>query len=186
MKRIWIATLGIMLAAATAFGQTAEKWIHIRVIGHTERAESVRVNVPVSVAEQVLPAIDANRLHHGVVTIDNKKLQGVDVKALLDAVRNAPDNEFVSVKSKDEDVHVSKSGAYFLVKVRDNKGEKAENVDVKVPIAVVNALLSSGNDQLNVLAALQTLKTFGDTELVSVNDGEQSVRIWIDSRSDAE
>jgi hypothetical protein len=186
MKRAMVAMIGLILGAATAFGQAPERWIHIRVLGKGQKAETVRVNVPVSVAEQVLPAIDAHNLHKGKITLE-RKIEGVDLRALVAAVRNAPDNEFVHVQNPDEDVRVSKSGGYFLVKVRDNKQDKSpEQVDVRIPIAVVNALVSEGNEELNLLAALQTLKTFGDTELVTVTDNEQTVRIWIDSSSTAE
>ena len=180
MKRVLAGIFGILLGATAAFGQAPERWIHIRVVGSGQNAESVRVNVPVSVAEQVLPAIDAHNLHKGKVTLSGK-VEGIDLRALVAAVRNSPDNEFVSVQNPNETVRVSKSGEYFIVKVRDNKqSESPEQVDVKIPIAVVNALISEGSDELNVLAALQTLKTVGDMELVTVKDKDESVRIWID------
>lgn len=184
MKRVLAGLFGIILGATAAFAQAPERWIHVRVLG--QKAETVRVNVPVSVAEQVLPALDVHNLHKGKVTLKGK-VEGIDLRALIAAVRNAPDNEFVRVQNPTEDVRVSKSGDYFIVKVRDNKrSESPEQVDIKIPIAVVNALVSEGNDELNLLAALQVLKTYGDTELVTVTDKNQSVRIWIDSNSTAD
>ena len=113
MKRVLAGIFGILLGATAAFGQAPERWIHIRVVGSGQNAESVRVNVPVSVAEQVLPAIDAHNLHKGKVTLSGK-VEGIDLRALVAAVRNSPDNEFVSVQNPTEDVRVSKSGEYFI------------------------------------------------------------------------
>jgi len=48
---------------------------------------------------------------------------------------------------------------------------------------VVDALFSSGKDELDVVAALHALSSNGDTELVSVKDDENTVRIWIDSKN---
>ena len=59
-------------------------------------------------------------------------------------------------------------------------------VEVKVPMKVVEALFSAGKDELDVLAALRALSAHGDTELVSVKDGEQTVRVWLDSKNVAD
>jgi len=49
---------------------------------------------------------------------------------------------------------------------------------------VVEALLSAGKDELDVLAALRALSAHGgDTELVTVKSDEQTVRVWLDSKN---
>jgi len=48
---------------------------------------------------------------------------------------------------------------------------------------VVDALLSGGKDELDLVAGLRALSTQGDTELVSVKDEENTVRIWLDSKN---
>jgi hypothetical protein len=47
----------------------------------------------------------------------------------------------------------------------------------------VDALFSSGKDELDIVAALRALSSNGDTELVSVKDSENTVRVWIDSKN---
>jgi hypothetical protein len=187
MKKTILGLAGILLGATMVFGQAPERWFHIRVVSTGAKGETVRVNVPISVAEQVLPAIHAHDLNNGKVRMHGD-MKDVDVRALLEAVAKSPDNEFVTVESQDQNVRVAKSGEYLLVKVRDHKGknkESPEQVDVKIPIVVAKALLSDSgsNDELNVLAALQALKSFGDLDLVTVTDKDQTVRIWVDSRN---
>jgi hypothetical protein len=48
---------------------------------------------------------------------------------------------------------------------------------------VVDALFSGGKDELDLVAGLRALSAQGDTELVTVKDEENSVRIWLDSKN---
>src|SRR5271156_674669 len=100
-----------------------DRWLHVRVISTDSKGESVCVNVPIELAEKILPAIDKNQLHGGKVTIDKLDAEGVDFRALLDAVRSSKDGEFVTVNGKDgEDVRVAKQAGFLLVHVTDGSG----------------------------------------------------------------
>jgi hypothetical protein len=73
---------------------------------------------------------------------------------------------------------VSKSGDLLLIRVREDGDE--EKVEVKIPIAVVDALLSAPDGKLNLAAAIKALGEHGHGDLVTVRDRESHVRIWID------
>jgi hypothetical protein len=191
--------------APVSFGQSTsgasssakEQWIHVRVESTEDKGETVRVNVPVEMAEKVLPAINKDKLHNGKVHIDSAHLDDVDLRTLLDAVRTSKDGEYVTVQSRENDVRVAKSNGYLYVYVTEkpatkkaSKGEtgkpnsaKESKVEVKVPMKVVDALFSAGKDELDVVAALRALSANGDTELVNVKDSENTVHIWIDSKN---
>ena len=165
-----------------------DRWLHVRVISSDAKGETVRVNVPLELAEKVLPAINKDRLHDGKVKIDNAHMDDVDLRALVDAIRTTKDGEFVTVQSNDCDVRVAKQNNYLLVHVVDKnvreKGEvKKSEVEVKVPMKVIDALFSAGKDELDLVAALHVLSAQGDTELVSVKDRENTVRVWLDSKN---
>jgi hypothetical protein len=186
MRKVLVSALALVsfgaMAMATAGAEEPTRWIHLRVVSTEPDGEMVRVNVPVELAEQVLPAIHAHELREGKVAIHGD-IEGVDLKQLYEAIRNAPDNEFVSVQNKKgEDIHIAKDKGYLTIKVRQTKNSD-ENVDIKVPLPVVAALLSAGNDQLDILAGLKALKSYGDTELVTVKDKNQTVHIWLDSKN---
>jgi len=192
--------------APVSFGQSTsgtsssakEQWIHVRVQSTDDKGETVRVNVPVEMAEKVLPAINKDKLHNGKVHIDSAHLDDVDLRTLLDAVRTSKDGEYVTVQSRENDVRVAKSNGYLYVYVTEkpkkaSKGEtgkpnsaKESKVEVKVPMKVVDALFSAGKDELDVVAALRALSSNGDTELVNVKDSENTVHIWIDSKNVAD
>lgn len=189
MRRVLQAIAVVGLSAAMVAGLAmpvvaapAERYLHVRVDDPT-KGESVNVNVPLSMAEKILPTVNRGALHNGHVTINHADLNEVDVRAILDAIRTAPDDEFVTVKEKDQDVRVAKSNGNLIVHVRDTtKG--GEKVDVTVPMKVVDALLSTAKqNELDVAAALQALSAEGDALLVTVQDATQHVRVWVDARN---
>jgi len=174
--------------AQTTTSVSKDRWLHVRVISSDAKGETVRVNVPLELAEKVLPAIHQDRIHDGKVKIDNAHMNDVDLRALVDAIRNTKDGEFVTVQSNDCDVRVAKQSNYLIVHVLDKnvheKGEvKKSEVEVKVPMKVIDALFSAGKDELDLVAALHALSAQGDTELVSVKDHENTVRVWLDSKN---
>ena len=187
------------LAAVTLAQNTAksDQWIHVRVENRDEGGETVRVNVPIDMAVKVLPAIKHDKLHDGKVRIDGAHMNDVDLRAMLDAVRSAKDGEYVTVQSNENDVRVAKNAGYLYIHVTDRNHKKGEavkdaktaresKVEVKVPMKVVDALFSSGDDELDIVAALRALSNNGDTELVSVKDSENTVRVWIDSKNSSD
>lgn len=179
----------------------SDQWIHLRVENKDGGGETVRVNVPIDMAVKVLPAIKHNQLHDGKVRLDCAHMDDVDLRAMLDAIRGAKDGEYVTVQSNENDVRVAKNAGYLYIHVTDKKhlahskknaeGKEAaatnpgpeSKVEVKVPMKVVDALFSSGTDELDIVAALRALSSTGDTELVSVKDSGNTVRVWIDSKN---
>jgi len=195
---------GCVILPAPSVAQTASKsdqWIHVRVENKDDNGETVRVNVPIEMAEKVLPAINHDQLQNGKVRLDHCHMD-VDLRALLDAVRSSRDGEYVTVQSNENDVRVAKNAGYLYIHVTEKKpGENAgkhaaakqgsskafvgkeSRVEIKIPMKVVDALFSAGKDELDVVAALRALSSNGDTELVSVKDDENTVHIWIDSKN---
>jgi hypothetical protein len=160
-----------------------DRWLHVRVISSDAKGETVRVNVPLELAEKVLPAINKDRLHAGKVRIDDSRVNDVDLRALVGAIRSSKDGEFVTVQSNDCDVRVAKQSNHLIIHVLDKQNSKKSEVEVKVPMKVVDALFSAGKDELDLVAALHALSAQGDTELVSVKDHENTVRVWLDSKN---
>ncbi len=160
-----------------------DRWLHVRVSNPGKNEETVRVNVPLELAEKVLPTINKDRLHSGKVRFDDIDCHGVDLRALVDAVRTSKDGEFVTVQNKDSNVRVAKQNGYLFVHVFEKNRPKKSQVEVKVPMKVVDALFSAGKDELDLVAALHALSSQGDTELVSVKDEENTVRVWLDSKN---
>jgi len=188
-------TLGGVLifcaAAGVTPGASPERWLHLKVDSGRGREETVRINLPLSLAEKVLPTIQADELRSGHITIGKASINGVDIHELVEALRQTGDTEFVSVEDRDETVHISKAGGNLLIKVTEKpSGERkrhgGQNVDIKIPFPVVQALVSGPKDQLDLMAGLRALEAYGDATLITVNDEEDNVRIWMDTRASSD
>jgi hypothetical protein len=170
-------------STASSTSAHGDRWLHVRVVSSNAKGETVRVNVPLDLAEKVIPAIDHDRLHNGKVRIGCMDCDGVDVRTLFEAVKSAKDGEYVTVQSDDADIKVSKKDGQMYVHVHDKKHSKDSQVEVKVPMKVVEALLSGSKDELDIAAGLHALASQGDVELVSVKDDENTIRVWLDSKN---
>jgi hypothetical protein len=191
---------GIALAQATAAPASStpstseratasakqDRWLHVRVISSDAKGETVRVNVPLELAEKVLPTINKDRLHDGKIKIDSAHVNDVDLHALLDAIRTSKDGEYVTVQGSENDVRVAKESNHLVVHVLDKSGSRKSQVEIKVPMKVIDALLSAGKDELDLVAALHALSAQGDTELVSVKGDGNTVKVWLDSKNVAD
>ena len=173
--------LGMLLAATALWALTPERYLHVRVTNPSTH-ELVRVNLPLSLAEKVIPAINEGELRDGKVQVGDFRADNVNIKMILDAVKTAPDGEFVTVEEKDNNVRVAKEHGQLVVHVIDKQGK--ENVDVTIPWEVAQALTANTDkDQINVEAAIKALESVGDMTLVTVTGRDENVRIWIDSNS---
>jgi hypothetical protein len=182
---ICLLATGALATATAALAGTTERYLHVKV-DDAKNGESVNVNVPLSMAEKILPSVNKGNLHQGKVTIGEADMDGIDLHAILDAIRTAPDNEFVTVKEKDEDVRVAKSNGNLIIHVKDNKDE-GQKVDVTVPMKVVDALFSTAKkDEIDIAAAIRALSDAGDILIVTVQDASQHVRVWVDSKNTSE
>lgn len=177
----------------------ADAWLHVRVEKTGSQAESVLINVPLSVAAKVLASIDDEHLRQGKVVLDAEDLGEVDLAAMWRAVREAPDAEFVTVRSRHENVRVAKQNGYLLVladtavesAAADGAGEpprRRESVRIRVPLAVADAMFGTAatGGELDLVAAIRELERTGNGDLLTVEDGDETVRIWIDRLKDAE
>jgi hypothetical protein len=178
-----LAALAVVCLVAISVAPAADKWLHVRVEEDGDRGERVNINVPLSLVERMLPLISVDELQGGKLVLDelDDDLEGIDLRELAAALRDAPDAEFVTVESEDENVRIAKEGKFLVVRAEERGGRSAETVRVRVPLAVVDALISDDPNELDLVAALRVLGEYEDDPLVDVQSDESSVRVWIDS-----
>jgi len=186
---IGLLALGAASAAPVA-AQTTTPWLHVRV-EEARDATKVSVNLPLSVVEAVLKASPEMLERHGRIHLGNHhgmKLE--DLRRVWKELAAVGDAELVSVESEDENVKVQRKGDLVQVLVdqkpragKDGKQDKrAEQVQVEIPVSLVDALLSGDGDEANIEAAISELrKRRGD--IVRVHDDDSHVRVWIDEQN---
>lgn len=192
-KWLWtsaaIGTSALVAVAALALPARASepaRWVHVRVTSRNDRTDNVRVNVPIAALESLASAVDTKDLHQGRIQLGREDLDAAQLRKMWKAVRDSRDMEFVTVESQDETVRVAKSGGFMLATVKPARSGRGGQVEVRVPLEVVDALLDAPEGQLNVQAALAALAGYQGDALLSVHDEDDDVRIWIDSRGDAD
>ena len=155
-----------------------DAWLRIRVVESGEDGEKVSVNLPLNLIEQILPHIkDGTGFREGKIRLGSTDMNGKDVRAIMRAVSNAKDGEYVTVEGRDETVRVAKTARHLIVDVKD----RDEKVKVRIPFAVLNAMIAdTADDELDILAAIRVLAESGDGDLITVDDGKSTVRIWVD------
>lgn len=92
-------------------------------------------------------------------------------------IRSQGDSEFVSIQNRDTNIRVFTKNGYLFVKPQD---DSKKNVDIRIPLSVVDAILSGDGESLNLKAAVQALKDSGVKDIITVKDEEKTVRVWID------
>ena len=174
---------GLVCFGGTAAAQDAgpQPWLHVQITGDDNGAENVNVNVPLSVAEPILALVPHRILSDGQLSLAGRDLP-INVSAMRDlwrALMDVGDTEFVTVEGGDETVRVARAGDRIEVQVEERSDDGSETVDVKLPVLVVDALLSGDAETLNVRAAVERLGELrGD--LVRVSEDERQIRVWID------
>lgn len=181
MKRKWIPlALLVCLTTGTALAGADGHWLHVRVEESGDDGEKVNVNIPLSVVMAILPAIETDEFRGGRIDLDHGQIDDIDIREVLKAFKDAPDAEYVTIDGRDESVRVSKERGFLLVNVDDD----GDRVRVRFPLDVVDALLSGGDDELDLIAALDALADHGGGDLVTVESDDESIRVWIDTDAD--
>ncbi len=180
-----MAVLAASLVTTAQQAAAADLWLHIDVNSKSDKGDQANINLPLSMVRNMAPMLedkghDGNgkrRLH-----VRNNDLSVNELRQAWREIANGPDVHYITVRDKDSDVQIGKQGNYLRLKSKDS-GKNGEEVDIKVPLDVVAALFSSDGDDLNFSAALDALARRGEGELLTVNGNDESVRIWVDSRS---
>lgn len=173
-----VTCLVLALMGTFAIADAGQQWLHIRVEESGEDGESVHINLPLNLVQTILPLIEVENIENGKLDLEIDELDGIDLCQIWTALREAEDGEYVTVESADENVRVAKKGEYLVIEV-DGPDEQ---VDLRIRTAVVDALFSGDSGELDLVAALEVLGEEEECELITVQDGENHVRIWIDSR----
>jgi len=181
-KHILRAFVVVLSSAAALLAATPERWIHVRVENSRGTGVGMSVNLPISMASAALSSIPSDSEHRGKFSIQ-ASVNGTDLRAVLDAVRNSPDNTFVTLERRDKIVSVAKSGRNLLVRIADRPGlpnHLDKTIDIKIPVAVVRAMLADHSDDLDIAAGIRVLAREGDVD-VTMNNQKETVRIWTDT-----
>ena len=169
------ALLALAAAAVPApSASAADLWLHVSV-DETDGAQ-VRVNLPLAFLETALRMVPEDELRDGKLVLQDTELSVAELRTLWHSLDAAGDAVLMEVHDKGEHVNVSRRGGYLLVEV-----DGPDAVDVRIPGAVVDAMLAGEGDELDLAAALRALAAAGEGERVAVPETDSQVRGWVDA-----
>jgi hypothetical protein len=172
--------LGCLVLAGFAGGLVAasdQRWIHVRVDDNDGAKGHVDIQVPIEMVSTLLPALSASG-GHGGIHVDGKSVDLGELRGYWSALKAAKDGDYLTVRDADSNVRVSKRGGYFDLAV-DDKGGKSR-VRMKIPLPLLDAVLAGEGDTLDVSSLGTALAQAPMGELLTVDDEDSHVRIWID------
>ena len=178
MKRNRIFGMALLMAGLTlAPAAAADLWLHIEVNG--EKGEEVNMNLPLSMVEAMVP--DEFRSSSSL-RIHDEDYDIAELRRIWRQLEDSPDTTFLMVNDAESKVRIGKKGNFIVMNVTE-RGSDDGDVQARIPVAVMGALLSGSGDRLNVSAALRELARFGEGELLTVTGRDEKVRIWLDDDS---
>lgn len=140
---------------------------------------AANINLPLSAVEPLLSLIPHGTLSDRLLDLAGEEVNVGAMRDLWRAVAGVGEAEFVAVDAEDETVRIARTGDQIRVQVKGCGEDGGETVDIRIPVAVVEALLSGDGETLNVPAAVEQLGELGG-DIVRVSGGEHQVRVWID------
>ena len=165
---------GVVVSALPAEAQEA-RWLHVRV---EEPGETrVSINLPLALVEIGLDVADRHVMHEeefrwgrdGKVSVADLRRMWAELEAVGDA-------DLVEIEDGDTRVYISRRGDRVLI--RADEGDRSR-VRMEMPSVVVEALLGTDGERLNLRAAVRELARSGSQDILEVQDGETTVRVWI-------
>ncbi|MBK8229559.1 MAG: hypothetical protein IPK72_03030 [Candidatus Eisenbacteria bacterium] len=180
-----LVTGGLIVTSAPALAKGDNLWFHLAVSSPADE-EQVNINLPLSMAEKMLPMMSDRHFEDGRLNLDlnGRKMTVEDLRELWAEAKKAPEGEFITVKDKKDEVRIQRAGDYMLIEAEETDDtDKVSEVEIKIPVRVVDALLKGSGESLDLAAGIAALREHGPGELVSVIDGDETVRIWIDEKN---
>jgi hypothetical protein len=181
IKRVFFFTFLMLFTAAGFLPPTVRAddtpWIHIEVMDGDDAL--VRVNLPLSLVDVALEVAEDEMLYEGNLELDNCDVSVADLRRMWKELRDAGDAEFLTVEEDDEIVRIFRKDDFIYVEV-DDRHQDDEKVRMEIPVQVIDVLLEGEGETLNLRAAFAELQKLTGGQIISIRDGSESVRIWIE------
>lgn len=178
-KKIFAVMLLALLAGGAAQA-SSKTWLHVRVEEGGKKREKVKVNIPLSLAESVIPLIQENELARGKLRIPHHKVKVEDLRKVWETLRAQGDAEYVTVESEDGKIRVLVRGNYLFIQSEESSKDQ---IQVQIPLQVVDAMFSGQGDELDLLAAIKALQQSGVRDIISIKSDHSTVLVWIDDKN---
>ena len=182
MRRETKTTLVLAAVMSLAFVLSAAepvRWLNVNVVEHDDDHAKVSVHLPIDVVTKVVQAVSVEGFEDGTIDLDIDDAE-IDWPKLLEAIRTAPDGDFVTVEADEAHVTISKKAGTIRIHVIETDEDEKATVDVTVPATILDALHFDKDNRLDLKPLLASLASLPNGDLVTVRSEDADVRIWIE------
>lgn len=183
MRGKTMAVTGLLAASLAVFALPAlpaeaqeAHWLHVRV---EEPGETrVSMNLPLALVEIGLDMADRQVFEAQTAYLGgaDSRVSLADLRRMWAELEAVGDADFVEIQDGDTQVHISRRGDQVLMRVVEGTDTQ---VRMEMPAAVVQTMLGTEGDRLNLRDAVRELARSGSRDILAIQDGETTVRIWI-------
>jgi hypothetical protein len=170
-------TLAVGMAVLATLARCEEtRWLNVEV-NEPGKDTEVRLHVPVPMVLAVLDTVNVDELKRGKVHICHAHVD-VDWRAVLAAVRAAPEGQVVTVKGSDTELRVTRLGSFVELHI-DSDGKADARVSVRLPADALDAIDTKDENSVDVRALVARLG-HAPGEILKVDSTDAKVRIWVE------
>lgn len=167
--------LMVLSAAPTLAASKSVIWMRVEVLDQGGEHSKVKINLPLSLIEVVVDSIDKREF----MAEFEEDHPSIDIKKLWGQIRKMDAQEFVTIESDEENVRVWKDNDFFRVNVK-KAGEKEANVEIKLPLAVMDYLFETSSKDLSYEDLVDSLRGHLPLTVVQVQGDDENVKIWLE------
>jgi hypothetical protein len=168
-KVLLAGAIAVPTAAAATVAATGVAWVDVREGG--PEGHRIVLPIPLLLADVALTFVPDEELDLDLGEAA-EHLQGGH--AVLKALAEAPDGEYVRVDDEHEQVLIEKVGGTLKVRVRGDR----EDVTVNVPLDSISEIIDE-KGRVHPRAAIRALRHARFSTLVEVQDGDDHVKISV-------
>ncbi|HEY4492763.1 MAG TPA: hypothetical protein VJ521_07210 [Acidobacteriota bacterium] len=172
--------LFLALAVATAQAES-KQWLHLHA-EDSHKNETVKINIPLTLVEAMLPLVEQKGVKDGKIRLNEKDINVRDLRKVWNQLREEGDMEYASIQNRDTSLRIFTKGEFFYV---EPDADSRKQVEMKIPLAVVDAMLSGKEDELNLMAAVRALQRSGVRDIITVKSEDSTLRVWVDESNRA-
>jgi hypothetical protein len=175
-----LATAGT-ISVSTDSSKKDDLWLHIRVHEANAGGEKTSVNLPLSLVQGFLDMMPDSVHGSSRIQVNGNEMTVPQLRALWRNVRRQPEATWLTADADGSKVRVAKRAGYLFIRAAEP--HPGDNAEVRIPVSVVDALLSGKGEEFELGAAISALARQGEGELVAVTSDKDTVRIWVDGES---
>jgi hypothetical protein len=173
------ALAGLSAPARAAGPHGTGLWLHVAVDEQDGEGSTVRVTLPLTLVEGVLPFLNGD--HSGHLRVSD--VDDLDLRQAWEAARSAPKGRFIEIPTKGKGtLHVAHLDDQLVFRALDEDSV----VHVRVPWKVAEKLAATSSDgtvDVDLPALVRALREFGPGELLTAEATDSTIRLWIDEKS---